>query len=96
MVGGIARAARVLVIDDEHEIADTMAELLNAEGYSVSVAYDGAEAMQEIPKFNPHLILLDLMMPRMGGFEVLKRLRENRYATLVSSPRRLIAPTHQT
>jgi len=71
-------AARVLVVDDEHEIASAMAEILADEGYSVAVAHDGLHAFEQIPRFDPDLILLDLMMPRMNGFEVLERLRDDR------------------
>ena len=77
------RAARVLVVDDEYDIASTIAEVLYVEGYRVAVACDGVHAFEQIPRFNPDLILLDLMMPRMNGFEVLERLREERCVTPV-------------
>jgi DNA-binding response OmpR family regulator len=77
------KAARVLVVDDDPEIADTMAEVLDFEGYSVAIARDGGQAMDRIPKFVPDVILLDLMMPLMTGFEVLERLREQRNTTPV-------------
>ncbi|HWE24714.1 MAG TPA: response regulator [Myxococcales bacterium] len=75
--------ARVLVVDDDPEIADTMAEVLSFEGYSVDVARDGVHALERIPQFQPDVILLDLMMPRMTGFEVLERMREERQTTPV-------------
>jgi CheY-like chemotaxis protein len=75
--------ARVLVVDDDAEIADTMAEVLSFEGYSVAVARDGIDALTRIPQFDPDVILLDLMMPRMSGFEVLERLREDQRSTPV-------------
>ena len=77
------KAARVLVVDDDPEIAETMAEVLDFEGYSVAIARDGVQAMDRIPKFVPDVILLDLMMPLMTGFEVLERLREQRNTTPV-------------
>src|SRR2546423_1630776 len=76
MVAGGARAARVLIVDDERDIAEAMAELLGYEGYAVALAHDGLHAFEQIPKFEPDLILLDLMMPRMNGFEFLERLRK--------------------
>ena len=82
MPGG-QKAARVLVVDDDPEIADTMAEVLDFEGYLVAIARDGVQAMDRIPKFVPDVILLDLMMPLMTGFEVLERLREQRNTTPV-------------
>ncbi|MFL5312755.1 MAG: response regulator transcription factor [Myxococcales bacterium] len=83
MLAATARAPRVLIVDDEFDIAETMAELLGAEGYAVALAHDGLHAFEQIPKFEPDLILLDLMMPRMNGFEVLERLREARNPTPV-------------
>jgi DNA-binding response OmpR family regulator len=83
MPAGAARAARVLIVDDEFDIAETMAELLGSEGYAVALAHDGLHAFDQIPKFQPDLILLDLMMPRMNGFEVLERLRKARNRTPV-------------
>jgi DNA-binding response OmpR family regulator len=77
------KSARVLVVDDDAEIADTMAEVLGYEGYSVDVARDGVQAMERIPAFDPDVILLDLMMPRMNGFEVLERMREQQKTTPV-------------
>ena len=76
-------AARVLVVDDDAEIADTMAEILEFEGYSVAVARDGVHALERIPECEPDVILLDLMMPRMTGFEVIERLRKERKTTPV-------------
>ena len=83
MVAAGARAARVLIVDDERDIAETMAELLGYEGYAVALAHDGLHAFEQIPKFEPDVILLDLMMPRMNGFEVLERLRATRSRTPV-------------
>jgi two-component system response regulator VicR len=71
-------AAKVLIVEDESEIATTLAEVLDFEGYRVAVAKDGVHAFEQLPGFKPDLILLDLMMPRMNGFEVLERLREER------------------
>ena len=71
-------AAKVLIVEDESEIATTIAEVLDFEGYRVAVARDGVHAFEQLPRFKPDLILLDLMMPRMNGFEVLERLREER------------------
>ena len=83
MAADLKALARVLVVDDEPEIAHTLAEVLGFEGYSVAVACDGVQAFEQIPCFNPDVILLDLMMPRMTGFEVLERLREERNRTPV-------------
>lgn len=79
----VQKEARVLVVDDDSEIAHSIAEVLGDEGYTVAVAGDGLDAFAQMPRFVPDLILLDLMMPRMNGFEVLDRLREDRNSTPV-------------
>jgi len=67
---------RLLVVDDEKDIADPLARILSREGYQVSVAYDGEEALSRIKDNDPDVILLDLMLPKLNGFEVLQRIRE--------------------
>ncbi|HWE24736.1 MAG TPA: response regulator [Myxococcales bacterium] len=68
------RSARILVVDDDHKVAQSVARALRSEGYPVAVAYDGTQALDEIARFNPDLILLDLIMPKLDGFGVLARL----------------------
>jgi CheY-like chemotaxis protein len=58
---------RVLVVDDLHDSADTLAMLLRLHGHDVQTAYDGEEAVSRAGEFRPDVILLDLGMPRMGG-----------------------------
>lgn len=70
-----ARAAEILVVDDQPEITDLVAELLIEEGYLVRVAHDGAAALRAVQAHEPDLLLLDVSMPRLGGDEVLRRLR---------------------
>jgi CheY-like chemotaxis protein len=78
------RAARVLVVDDERHIARVLEFVLKKAGYQVAVAYDGEQALAEVKRFMPDALLLDLMMPRLSGLEVLKRLRtDERYARLI-------------
>jgi two-component system response regulator VicR len=66
----------VLVVDDEKPIVDILKYNLKKEGYSVSVAYDGEEAINKAFGKNPDLILLDIMLPKQDGFTVCKKLRE--------------------
>ena len=66
----------VLVVDDEPQILRVMKAVLPVRGYDVSVAADGEEALAEIRKEAPDLIILDLVMPDMPGLEVCKRIRE--------------------
>ncbi|SAL79234.1 hybrid sensor histidine kinase/response regulator [Caballeronia telluris] len=69
------RVLKVLVVDDNEDSADSMAMLLEAEGHVVSKAYGAAEAISVAPSFYPDLILLDLSMPLMSGYEAIARLR---------------------
>src|SRR5829696_3890043 len=69
------RAARVLVVDDERHIARFLEFVLKKAGYEVAVAYDGEQALAEADRFAPDALLLDLVMPKLSGLEVLKRLR---------------------
>jgi PAS domain S-box-containing protein len=66
---------RILVADDNVDAADTMRALLEAGGYAVRIAYDGAEALAIAAAFLPQIALLDLGMPRMDGFEAARRMR---------------------
>ncbi len=68
----------VLVVDDEPDIVDFLTTVLVDEGYATESASDGVEALQKIAVSDPALVILDLMMPRMSGFEVLKALGERR------------------
>jgi len=59
----------VLVVDDESDIREAVTELLAEEGYQVLNAGDGAEALKKARAFHPNVVLLDLMMPGMNGWE---------------------------
>ncbi len=67
---------RVLVVDDEPDLVEIMMLALRGDGFAVVGACDGIEALGRIKHACPDAILLDLNMPRMDGWEVLKRLRE--------------------
>lgn len=66
---------KILVIDDEKAIADIIKFNLEKEGYSVETAYDGEEGMEVVKKYIPELVILDVMMPKKDGFQVLKEIR---------------------
>ncbi|HLY30845.1 MAG TPA: response regulator transcription factor [Ktedonobacterales bacterium] len=68
--------AHILLVDDDKRITETLRRTLAYEGYSVDVALRGDEALRKALERPPDLILLDLMMPGMDGFEVCRRLRE--------------------
>jgi two-component system response regulator MprA len=71
----LSHAARVLLVEDEPALARLVENVLDEEGYRVTVAGDGASALTEAELQNPDLVLLDLSLPRVDGLEVCRRLR---------------------
>jgi two-component system OmpR family response regulator len=69
---------RVLVVDDEPNIVDVISMALRYQGFEVAEAGTGAEALSQVRAFHPHLILLDVMLPDMEGFDVAARLGAQR------------------
>ena len=67
---------KILIAEDNRDIIVLMSDRLTKEGYDVIVAYDGQEAWDKIVKDNPDIILLDIMMPKVDGFSLLERLRD--------------------
>jgi len=67
---------KVLIVDDEINIVTALEFLLQKNGYEVMVAQNGDEALQRVESFAPDLVLLDVMMPRISGYEVCRRMRE--------------------
>jgi two-component system OmpR family response regulator len=70
----VSGAARILVVDDEQSITDFIALGLRHEGFEVRTAPDGRAAMRVVDDFHPHLVVLDLMMPRVDGWELCRAL----------------------
>ncbi len=68
--------SRVLVVDDEPDAVELLTEFLTSKGYEVITASNGEEALRRLQEDRPHLILLDVRMPKMDGLEVLRRARE--------------------
>lgn len=66
----------VLLAEDDPDVADLVCHVLEADGYRVELARDGAEALTRFEDCCPDLVVLDVMMPCLTGFEVLQRLRE--------------------
>ncbi len=77
--GGLLRPdgtpVRVLVVDDEPDLVEVLGAVLRHEGWRVRVAVDGLSAVSVAREFQPDAVLLDVMLPDIGGFEVLRRLR---------------------
>jgi DNA-binding response OmpR family regulator len=67
---------RVLVVDDEPMVREVLARYLSKEGFAVDVAEDGERALQRLADTEPDLVLLDLMLPKVDGYEVFRQLRE--------------------
>ncbi|MEV6973981.1 response regulator transcription factor [Kitasatospora sp. NPDC093806] len=72
---GQPTAARLLVVDDEPALRDALENSLAFEGYEVSTATDGYEALESVERDRPDLVLLDIMMPRMDGLTAVRRMR---------------------
>jgi DNA-binding response OmpR family regulator len=72
-----ASAPTILVVDDEPNIVELARLYLRSEGYQVESARDGREALEKIAVIHPSLVVLDLMMPEIDGWEVTRRLRES-------------------
>ena len=68
--------SKILILDDEKEIADIIGCYLKNEGYEIMLAYTGREALAQIEKEQPDLALLDVMLPDVDGFRVLRKIRE--------------------
>jgi two-component system alkaline phosphatase synthesis response regulator PhoP len=68
---------KILAVDDERHIVRLVQVNLERAGYQVVTAFDGKEALQKVESENPDLVVLDVMMPYMDGFEVLQTLRKN-------------------
>jgi two-component system response regulator VicR len=66
---------KILVVDDERPIAEIIKYNLQKEGFEVQTAYDGEDALKVVHKLNPELVILDIMLPKKNGFEVLKEIR---------------------
>lgn len=74
----LCRNYNILVVDDDREIVESIAIFLSGEGYKVFKAYDGIEALEILSETQVHLMILDIMMPRLDGIKTLLKLRESR------------------
>ena len=68
----------ILVVDDDREIVDSIAIFLSGDGFSVLKAYDGIEALDVLSENEVHLMILDIMMPKLDGIKTLMKLRESK------------------
>ena len=77
-MGGGEKEMNVLVVDDDREIVDSICIFLSGEGYKALKAYDGIEALDILSENEVHLMILDIMMPKLNGIKTLMKLRESR------------------
>jgi len=66
---------KILVVDDEIEVCNALKEFLSLKEYEVETALDGAGALKKVEQFKPHIVLLDIIMPGMGGIDVLSKIK---------------------
>ena len=69
--------ARILVVDDEEIVLDSCTEILRGEGYQLATAADGERGLALVKEFRPDIVVVDLKMPGLSGFDVLARLKES-------------------
>ena len=77
-------AKKILLVEDEEIMIDLLQKKLTKEGYEISVAKDGEEGLKAMREVKPDLILLDIIMPKMGGFEVMTEMQKDK--TLAKIP----------
>jgi DNA-binding response OmpR family regulator len=71
----VKKSAHILVIDDDHDMLDMVQDALEIEGYSVIVSDNGEEALERVQQDHPDLVLLDIKMPGLDGYQVLQKIR---------------------
>lgn len=76
---------RILVVEDEYSINDGLTFALRKEGYDVRSAFNGKEALELVENFKPDLVLLDLMLPDMDGFDICKEISKNTYVMMLTA-----------
>src|ERR1700678_1933193 len=72
----MAEQKTILVVDDDRELVDALRSMLERQGYRVIQAHDGHQAKQAVYNQRPDLMILDMMMPRMGGYPVLEHFKD--------------------
>jgi len=69
--------SKILIADDHHQNCELLDAYLSEEGYETFMAYDGKEAVEKVAECQPDLILLDIMMPKLSGYEVCEKMKSN-------------------
>ena len=79
-------AEKILIVDDDSDVLDALTMVLESRGYQVITAQDGIEGLACLKAEKPDLMILDLLMPKMDGFGVMKELRDPRWAEFGEMP----------
>lgn len=69
--------SKILIADDNQQNCELLDAYLADEGYDIRMAYDGQETLEQVAEFEPDLLLLDIMMPKLSGYEVCQQLRQD-------------------
>lgn len=72
----IVPSSRILIADDNQQNCELLEAYLSGEGYEIAIACDGQETLDQVAAFEPDLILLDIMMPKLSGYEVCQQLKQ--------------------
>ena len=76
-MGNGEKAKRILIVDDDQLVREALVCLCRADNFNVSEAKNGKEALKKVTEIKPHIIILDINLPQMDGFEVCRQLRSN-------------------
>ncbi|HAR44631.1 MAG: two-component system response regulator [Nitrospirae bacterium GWC2_57_13] len=68
---------KILIADDNENIREALTYLLEDEGYKLTLAKDGADALRKVREFRPHILFLDIMMPEMNGYDVCRTVKND-------------------
>jgi CheY-like chemotaxis protein len=82
----MGKGVKILVVDDDPDMRETLQMILESADYSVVTAEDGEQCLSTMKEAQPDVLILDLLMPRMDGFEVCKALKDPRLAKIAKIP----------
>jgi len=74
------KAKKILIVEDEPSLVFTLKDTLEAENYDVEVVTDGKDAVETVTEYDPDLMILDLMLPNVSGYDICKKVRELKYS----------------
>jgi len=79
----MAKKSKILIVDDAVDTVELLRKRFQAEGYETAEAYNGEEGLQKVQEFNPDLMVLDIMMPKIDGYEVCQRLKADEHTKYI-------------